>query len=129
MKNFLLIVLFLFAFASCREAINNNNPITPTNSPPDVPSNPNPADNASNIGRFITVSWLGGDPDASDTVKYDVIMGTVNPPITVVESNTTATIVDVGLVAANTVFYWKVIAKDNHNSFTESPIWKFTTGN
>jgi hypothetical protein len=129
MKQLLLIALLFISLSACRDKTENNNPITPTNNPPNTPSNPTPAENSTNIGRFITLRWTGGDPDASDTVKYDIVMGTVNPPVTVVESNTTATIIDVGLVAANTVYYWRVTAKDNHNSFSEGPVWKFTTGN
>lgn len=130
MRQLLLIILLMISFVSCREAITeNNNPVTPVNVQPDVPSNPTPAENATNVGRFVTLQWLGGDPNPSDTVRYDVFMGTVNPPVTVVTSSNLSTSIDVGLVGANTVLYWKVTAKDNHNSFTEGPVWKFTTGN
>lgn len=131
MRQLLLVMLLMITFASCREAIteNNTDPITPVNIQPDVPSNPIPANNSLNINRFIALEWIGGDPNPNDTVRYDIVMGTVNPPVTVVASNTLATRIDVGLVAANTVIYWKVTAKDNHNSFTEGPVWKFTTGN
>jgi hypothetical protein len=132
MKQFLLIALLVVSFASCREAVidnNNNNPVTPVNVQPDVPSNPRPADNATNVSRFLTVQWLGGDPNPADTVKYDIIIGTTNPPTNVFISNTLATAIDIGVVASNTIIYWKIIAKDNHNVFTEGPVWKFTTGN
>jgi hypothetical protein len=136
MKQFWLIAILFVSFTlvvsltSCREAIvDNNNPVDPVNVQPDVPSNPTPADNSTNVTRFPTLQWLGGDPNASDTVRYDVVIGTVNPPVTVIASGTLVTAVDVGPVAANTVFYWKVTAKDNHNTFTEGPVWKFTTGN
>lgn len=131
MKIFLLIALLTISFVSCREAIveNNNDPVTPVNVQPDVPSNPIPANNSLNVNRFVSLEWIGGDPNSSDTVRYDIVMGTVNPPVTLVAGNSLATRIDVGVVAANTVFYWKVTAKDNHNSFTEGPVWKFTTGN
>ena len=53
----------------------------PTNNPPNKPSQPIPDDGETNVNITTDLWWLGGDPDASDTVTYDVYFGmTTTPP-------------------------------------------------
>lgn len=126
-----IIVLFtsMVLLISCSK---DDSTITPTgggNSAPNTPSNPSPPDNATNVSRLVTLNWTCSDPNAGDTLRYDVFAGTSNPPTNMYANNILTTSTDLGLVAANTTIYWYVTAKDNHNSFTNGPVWRFTTGN
>ena len=114
---------------SCSKDKTPTTTTTPTNQAPNSPSNPTPADGALNVSRFVVLSWTYTDPNPGDTLRYDVVAGTTNPPVNVVANSTLANSVDLGLMAANIKIYWKVTAKDNNNAFTEGPVWSFTTGN
>ncbi len=65
------------------------------NTPPYLPSDPQPANHATNVDINGDLSWNGGDPDPGDTVTYDVCFGTTTPPPKVV-SNQSAMSYDPG---------------------------------
>jgi uncharacterized protein (TIGR02145 family) len=96
------------------------------NNPPNQPFNPSPTDNSLGIDTNTTISWSCTDPE-NDPLIYDIYLGTENPPMTIVSSNQT----DTSLVKSNlkqgTVYYWKVVAKDNRSNSTSGPVWNFTT--
>jgi hypothetical protein len=134
-KSYLIILLLLLTTSivitsSCSKD-EGDNPVTPTNvnHAPGTPNNPSPADGAVNVPRFVSLSWTCTDPDAGDTVRFDIYAGSTNTPLTVVGSNVLNNAFDLGLVSSYTTVYWKVVAKDNSNAFTEGPVWSFTTGN
>jgi hypothetical protein len=59
---------------------------------------------------------------------YDIYLGTeATPPI--YKSGQTTTTLATSLLAANTTYYWQIVARDNHNASTQGPLWHFTTGN
>ena len=95
------------------------------NNPPYTPSNPSPADGATNVNLNVVLSWSGGDPDG-DTVNYDVYFGTTTPPPKIV-SNQSATTYNPGTLNHGTKYYWKIVAWDNYGLSTSGPIWSFTT--
>lgn len=100
---------------------------TSANKPPNKPSNPFPADGATNqtVGN-ITLSWVGGDPDATDTVTYDIYFGTATSPPNIYSGHNQTTY-GVSPSIAGIWYYWQIVAKDNHGSSTNGPIWKFKT--
>ncbi|MDI6803782.1 MAG: fibronectin type III domain-containing protein [Bacteroidota bacterium] len=59
---------------------------------------------------------------------YDVYLGTVNPPTTIVSINQTGTSYPYSGTTYNTTYYWKVVAKNSTNTLeaTGSP-WNFKT--
>ena len=61
---------------------------------------------------------------ATSATNYDVAFGTVNPPPTVATDLTTASYVPA--LAADTTYYWQVIARNTDGSAT-GPVWSFTT--
>ncbi|EMR75277.1 hypothetical protein MBGDF03_00902 [Thermoplasmatales archaeon SCGC AB-540-F20] len=69
----------------------------------------------------------GGDPDG-DPVVYDVYLEANDPtPDDKVADDITETTFDPGTMDYETVYYWRIIAKDNHGASTWGPIWHFTT--
>ena len=94
--------------------------------PPNIPSNPNPANGTTNVPINKVLSWIGGDPNPHDIVTYDVYFGTSNPPPIVInnQSNTTY---NPGALNFTTSYYWKIVAWDNNGSSAAGPIWQFMT--
>jgi len=97
------------------------------NNPPNVPSSPSPADGVTDIAVNVALNWQGGDPDAGDTVTYDVYLDTSNPPVTKVSSNQSEISYQAMGLSYGTTYYWKIVARDNNGSETEGPVWSFTT--
>jgi hypothetical protein len=98
-----------------------------TNRPPNVPSSPNPANGATSVDVNKHLSWTGGDPDPThDTVTYDVYFGTTSTPPKVA-SNQSSTSYNPGTLAFNTMYYWQIVAWDNHGATNAGPVWHFTT--
>jgi formylglycine-generating enzyme required for sulfatase activity len=84
---------------------------------------------AQNQPLYPMLGWqLSVDPDPGDTVTYTVFMGTVYPPATIVSTNQAATQFDPGKLLANIPYFWKVIARDNHEATASSSVWNFATG-
>jgi uncharacterized repeat protein (TIGR01451 family) len=95
----------------------------PSNRAPYTPSNPAPADGASNVPLTQTLSWQGGDPNAGDTVTYAVALGTSDPPL--FATTTTLTSYTPSLVT-NTTYCWVITATDGISAVV-GPMWRFTT--
>lgn len=109
---------------------NENNSKTYTftieNRPPNNPSNPSPENNTTEVSIYSGLHWSGGDPDPGDTVTYDVYFGTsLFPPYKGTTSITSYSFTT--LLSYNTTYYWKIVAKDNHDEITEGSIWNFRT--
>lgn len=98
------------------------------NNPPYVPSNPHPADGATDIGIKTHLSWTGGDPDPGDKAVYDLYFGTASEPGLLVTNLQMPTYFP-GVLLNNTQYYWKVVARDASQAETSGPIWTFTTNN
>ena len=95
------------------------------NQAPGLPFNPTPTNNAVNQSTNVDISWECSDPD-NDPMTFDVYFGqSTNPEL--VLSNSTSTTYDPGTLSSNTTYYWKVIAKDDHEHATEGSVWQFTT--
>lgn len=127
-NSLLVICLVTFLFYGCSESdpvsSQNNN----TNGPPNQPSNPSPSDGDTGTSRLVTLAWTCTDPNPEDTLRYDIFLDDKFPP-NIFLADVTTNSLTVGLVAAQTTFYWKIQAKDNHSGVTVGPNWSFTTGN
>lgn len=91
---------------------------------PNMPSNPVPANQATDVLLNQALSWLGGDPD-DDLVSYQVTLDTTSPPTMVLTTTTQTSLSNVGFIT-NTTYFWQVTASDGLSS-TVGPIWQFTT--
>jgi hypothetical protein len=92
------------------------------------PINPVPVNGVTNVSTSPTLSWNCNDPD-DDPIKYDVYLDTNNPPATIVSSDQTNTTFSISGLLNGVHYFWKVIAKDNHNNSTDGNVWNFTTEN
>jgi len=100
---------------------------TTENRAPNVPSSPNPTNHQTNVPTNTNLSWTGGDPDPGDIVTYDVYFGTVSSPPKVVSNQSGTSYDPPGLLNYNTLYYWRIVAWDNHGASATGPIWDFTT--
>jgi hypothetical protein len=105
---------------------------SPDNKPPYKPSNPSPQDKKDGIGLNPRLSWYGGDPDSSDTVRYDIYIGTSNNSLQKKDSlYKPATLQQIFYDLENlwekTWYYWQIVATDNHGASVKGPIWSFKT--
>lgn len=95
------------------------------NQPPSTPSDPEPANGAQGVPTRPTLYWTCTDPDG-DELTYDVYFGSYpNPPL--VTSNRNTNTYSVNAYDRNTIYYWKIVAKDGHGNETVGEVWRFTT--
>jgi hypothetical protein len=87
---------------------------------PPAPSSPNPSDGSIWVTVSPTLSW-----QSAGAASYEIRLGTVNPPPTVVPNTTDWWYWSPGL-SAGTTYYWQIVAK-NSNGTTAGPVWTFTT--
>lgn len=97
-----------------------------TNHPPNIPTNPNPANQAFDVPINTILSWTGGDPDVGDTVSYDVYFGS-SLLLMKIASNISSNSHNPGLLSEGVTYSWRIVAWDNHGLATHGPIWYFTT--
>jgi N-acetylneuraminic acid mutarotase len=103
------------------------------NNPPDAPSDPSPPTSWLNRPLDTVLSWSAGDPDG-DSVKYDVYFGEsvtpaqdTTPPLVSSGQSGTAYVPPAHL-AADTRYYWRIVAIDSRGAVTSGPRWSFETG-
>lgn len=102
-------------------------PFTVANHAPDVPSAPQPANGQLNVSLNPTLSWTSADLDY-DQVFYDVYLEAGdNTPDLLAFDDLTALTFSPGTLDGNTTYFWKIIARDEHDAVTEGPVWQFTT--
>jgi uncharacterized protein (TIGR02145 family) len=96
-----------------------------SNEAPNQPADPNPANEATDVGINSMLSWTCTDPD-DDPLTFNIYFGTNNPP-PLVQSDVTEFSFNPGTMINSTVYYWKVSAKDDHDQTTPGPVWTFAT--
>ncbi len=108
----------------------NSSPIfhftTEKNLPPNIPSEPDPEDGATDVWIEQELRWVGGDPNSGDTVTYDVYFGKSSPPPLVVEDHPYKSY-EPGIMDLETTYYWQIVAEDSQGLTATGPIWYFTT--
>ncbi|MCF8366222.1 MAG: hypothetical protein K9H16_10585, partial [Bacteroidales bacterium] len=94
------------------------------NLPPDEPVYSSPANGAIDKPLDVYFFWTCADPEG-DPMTYDFYFGHTNPPA--LRHNTNATSVGETNLDHSSTYYWKVVAKDDHENATEGPVWSFST--
>jgi hypothetical protein len=115
------ILFSCFLFASCSKDIITE----PKNHQPEVPSSPSPVDGAINQSVNVGLDWECSDPD-NDQLFFDVYFGTNVDPQLIGSDVDQSEYYSLGELSYNTVYYWKVVAKDGVN-LQSSPTWEFGT--
>jgi hypothetical protein len=126
----LLISVLIFSFIGCKkdsstEENTNNSTNNSNNKAPAAPYSPVPADKSTNQLIDLSLTWTCSDPDG-DALSYDVYFSTSSSP-SLAESSINSSAYTPTTLIGNTVYYWKIVAKDSHGSSTEGPVWSFTT--
>jgi len=93
-----------------------------------------PGNQSTGVSTAPTLRWYAYDPDAGDTVTYNVYFGTLPDPPLVLSNQTSTTFKAAGIPAISpllplTTYYWKVVAHDNHGTEKVGPVLSFTTRN
>ena len=94
---------------------------------PFLPSLMQPEINATISGATTTLKWFATDVDASDILTYDVFLGTTNPPTINVVNNKAETTFIATSLRATSIYYWRIVVKDNKGGETRGPVWSFKT--
>ncbi len=99
--------------------------VSRANHSPEIPSNPYPEDNSTNIDLRIKLGWQCSDPD-DDSLTYKLYFGnTEDPPLLISEIKNQYYLI--GELDQDVKYFWKIIAKDINGFTTDSPVWQFTT--
>ncbi|MBN1313917.1 MAG: hypothetical protein JXA42_00545, partial [Anaerolineales bacterium] len=97
------------------------------NDPPNIPSNPSPADGSIDQSLNVNLGWSSGDLNG-DSVTYDVYLETDDStPDVLVSNDQTGPDYDPAPLSPNTHYYWRIVVKDEHGATTSGPIWDFVT--
>lgn len=104
----------------------NNITLHYSNQAPEYPFNPHPPAYAYGVIRNVVLRWECSDPDF-DPLKYNVYFGTSSVPSSVAQG-ITAKEYTPGNLLANTTYYWRVDAMDDHGNMQIGDLWQFTTG-
>ncbi len=95
------------------------------NLPPTIPL-PEQDDASLDIDIGLTLSWTCTDPEG-DSIRYDIYLSDFPDPELVSEGQADMTYQPENLLKGGTTYYWKIVAIDDSDNITESPIWTFTT--
>lgn len=98
------------------------------NHPPFAPTEPAPEPGAAGQDIYLILRWSCADPDTGDTLKCDVFLDTLNPPITALARNQPYFNYAPRELNGKRTYFWKVVVRDNFGAETPGPVWSFTTG-
>lgn len=102
---------------------------TGSNHRPNAPSNPSPADRATNQATRLTLRWRVTDPDKSDSLRSDVVLFESNSTDRrQLLTNARDTAVTVSDLKYATTYYWQVTVRDKANETVRGEVWSFQTG-
>ena len=125
----LALLLLIAAFSGCSDYVEDpgthDNPVDPENpGAPEIPFDPSPVNNATNVAVQTTLSWASEDPE-QDILTFDVYFGTDDPPVLVSE-NQSSTAYTPPRLENSTRYFWRVIVSDGVHAIS-SPLWTFRT--
>ncbi|QTA37992.1 hypothetical protein JYK00_00095 [Thermosipho ferrireducens] len=96
------------------------------NQPPEV-SLIFPGNRSISMPEKVVLKWSGVDPDSED-ISYDIYIGKSIDKMKLISKNYKNNIYELRNLEPFTVYYWKIVAKDNSGNSSESSINSFSTG-
>lgn len=96
------------------------------NNPPSKPAVISPDNGALGVSQLPELRWSSIDSD-EDNLTFDIYLSVSSPPGQIKQNHTSTTFQVSDSLAANTTYYWQVVAKDGFNNVASS-VWSFTTG-
>jgi hypothetical protein len=93
---------------------------------PKSPTLVSPLNGSGNITAYPTMNWNASTGTSS--YRLQVSGSTTFNPLVFEDSTISAKNQEIGPLIDNTVYYWRVLAKNSNGSSTWSPVWSFTTG-
>jgi len=75
-------------------------------------------------GQSVSLSWQDVDPDG-DSLTFEVYFGNQSDQLSRIAVTRETSFTATGLSSQRT-YFWQIVAHD-WKSFTESPIWQFST--
>ena len=97
------------------------------NSVPDMPSSPEPENDAVKISINTDLAWTGTDPDPSDTLSYTLYFGTNQNALPLAAQDIDPPSFQPTDLAYDTQYFWQVTSKDSSGQTAQGPVWNFTT--
>jgi len=99
------------------------------NRAPAIPGNMSPADGSAGMRPSLVFSWSCHDPDAGDTLHYDVYLDASDPPMTLAAAaiQPETTVYLQGRMQYGQSYCWRVVARDNCDAVTAGPVARLTT--
>jgi hypothetical protein len=94
------------------------------------PRTPFPETGSKNQSLTVILQWECSDPDAGDTLYYDVYIGTQtlhHIDLHIISGNQSENSFSVTDLSPQTKYYWKIVARDSSGYETAGPQWSFTT--
>lgn len=110
-----------YSFYTEGVAIANHLPFLPELIQPEI--------NTTVTGTAALLKWIATDADVADVLTYDVYLGTTNPPTTKVVNgdNISTNTLEVTFLQPATIYYWRIVVKDNKGGETRGQVWNFRT--
>lgn len=96
------------------------------NSPPATPYDPQPPHGSYNNPTSLTLSWSCFDPDG-DEIKYDFYFGGTDFSTALMQSDLVEAQFTLDGLNSDVIYYWKIIARDDHGNTTSGYTWHFRT--
>jgi hypothetical protein len=98
----------------------------PPNQPPSTPCNPIPSNGTTDVPPDdLRLRWGCGIDPEDDPEIYDVYFG-LTPEPTFLDSTGSRNYF-LGGVEPGTLYYWRIVARDNRGGVSTGPVWSFTT--
>jgi len=96
------------------------------NTPPVAPTEPMPANGASELATSLTLSWSASDPD-EDEITFDVQVFNADQSQMINIGQINESSVDLEELNYNESYFWQVTAYDGKSAPVNSELWSFET--